>query len=212
MARSRRRAGRTLKRPATAFAGGKLRDGQTMGWESIYDDPVPDNFGNQYPVDVRTVGGNNIRAVALIPESVTRGTVTMLRVRGTIFTYFLSIELAVAFINWPVHYQIQLVPVQDGAFDPTSILTPSNGADQESNRIVWQRKEMPRAGTTITGPGAEELHEGSCVSMEVDVKVKRRWDRANWALMLVAEVESGSVLQHITGGYLRGLFATSDGV
>ncbi len=136
----------------------------------------------------------------------------MLRVRGELDVYFNSPELAVDFTNWPVHLQIQLVPTRNGVFDTTAILSPQNSADQESTRIVWQRVYMPNTGTTITGPGAIEFHTSDKKGMEVDIKVKRRFDRAEWALMLVAEVENGAVVLHQLSGYLRALFATADGI
>ena len=48
--------------------------------------------------------------------------------------------------------------------------------------------------------------------MEVDVKVKRRFDRAVWALALVVDVNvDAEALHHVSSG-LRALFRTSDGV
>ncbi len=201
-----------MKKAATAFASQRTNTGQSLGWELILGATVPVDFATAFPLNIRNVGAFNTRAVALVPSNVTRGTLTMMRVRGTIFVYFSSAELAVAFANWPVHIQLQMVPARDGVINQGAVLSPQNSADQESNRIIWQRLYMPRAGTTITGEGAVELHESSAVALEVDVKVKRRWDRADWALALVSEVETGSVVLHQFGGYLRGLFATGDGL
>lgn len=213
MARNRQRRGRrTLAKPATAFAGGRLASGQSMGWESIFGGTVPAAIDATLVNDIRTVGAFNTRALTLIPVNVTRGVITMLRVRGTIDVYFNSTELAAAFVNWPVHFNVQLVPARNGLFEPASVLSPQNSADQESNRILWQRLYMPRAGTTITSPGAIEYHEADKVGMELDIKVKRRWDRAEWALMLVAEVENVAISLHQMEGYMRALFSTADGV
>ena len=198
-------------KPATAFAPGETK-GKSIGWESILNDTIPAAISTFMPTTVRAVGAAQVRSLALIPENVTRGVVTLERVRGQIDVYFSSTELAASFANWPVHMQVQLIPVQNGAAVLASTLTPSNSADQESNRIVWQRLYMPRAGTTITGAGAVELHESNHVSMELDIKVKRRFDRALWALQLVVEGELNALVLHQMSGYMRAIFRTADGI
>ena len=211
MARSRRRARGTLKRPATAFAGGSTGTGKSVGWESILNDEEPQQIDSLLPTLVRTSAGNiQTRARSLLPINVTRGIVTMLRVRGTIAVYFDTNELSTSLANWAVHFSIQLVPARNGVFQTAAILTPSNSADQESNRIVWQHMYYPQSGGTITIPGDIEFHD--TWHTDVDVKVKRRFDRAVWDLMLVADVEAGAALRHLSCGYLRALFATADGL
>lgn len=213
MARHRRgRARRTLKRPATAFAGGQTSGGKTIGWESIMNAPTPVALATLFNNQIRTVSGIATKALQMIPVSVTRGTLTMLRVRSTIEVYFSSVKLAAALANWPVQLSMQLVPARNGVFEPEAILSTNNAADQESNRIVWQRQYYPNARTTITSPGALKVHTSTSHGMEVDVKVKRRWDRANWALMLIANVELNAAVLHLAGGALRALFSTADGV
>jgi len=189
-----------------------MASGQSIGWESIFGGTVPDDIDNVLSTDVRSTGAFNTRALTLIPINVTRGIVTMLRVRGELDIYFLSSELAAAFVNWPVHLSIQLVPARNGVFEAGAILSPQNSADQESNRTLWQRVYMPDTGTTITGPGAVEYHTSDKKGLEVDIKVKRRWDRAEWALMLVGEVEGVAIGLHQLSGYMRALFAAGDGV
>ena len=136
----------------------------------------------------------------------------MMRVRGAIDVYFNSPELAANFANWPVHMQMQLTPLRNGARQLAAVLSPQNSADQESNRIIWQRLYMPNVGTTITGPGAIEFHNSNVAHLEVDVKVKRKFDRANWQLDLIVEVETAAAALHQGSGYLRGLFKSSDGI
>ena len=200
-----------MKRPATAFAGGTTSGGKSIGWESILNDVEPQDYNNFLPTLVRTSAGNiQTRAVSLIPINVTRGVVTMLRVRGRLACYFDVDELTSNVSNWFVHYSIQLVPARNGVFQTAAVLTPTNSADQESNRIIWQRVYYPQSGGTITAPGPFEMHDSA--HSEVDVKVKRKWDRANWDLMLVADIEAGAGFRHLTCGYMRALFSTADGI
>ena len=212
MARSRRRRAEPVRKGATAFAPSVGRDGRQMGWEAVLEQRVPSDFDVFFPSNVRTSGANNVRFITLIPQNVTRGVVTMLRCRGTIVAYFDSVRLAASFADWPLSISMQLMPVQNGNIVSASILTPTNTADQESNRILWQRLYYPRAGTTITSVGALEVHESNYIELEVDVKSKRRWDRAVWALILVGEVATLAVAAHQVGGTLRGLFKAADGI
>jgi len=212
MARPRRRARTTLKRPASAFAPGQARDGKGIQWEYIMDQPIPITAAAFFPTAVRSVGAIDTKSVTILPGNVLRGTVTLERIRGTLEVYFSSVELAASFDNWFIHVQLQLVPLRDGDIVDAATLSPSNAADQESNKIIWQRVYYPRAGTTITSPGALEVHESNYIGMEVDVKVKRRFDRATWALILVADCESNSFPLHSVAGQFRALFRAADGV
>ena len=182
-----------------------------MGWEAILNATEPQDFVTAFPNSNRTVGAYDVRSVSLVPINVTRGTVTMLRVRGSLEVYFFSTNLAAALSAWNVHLIMQLVPASDGGPADSSYLSPGNSADQESNRIVWQRVYYANTGTTITGPGGVEYHT-STLSAEVDVKVKRRFDRATWALELTAEIATASNSDHLIAGQLRGLFSTADGI
>ncbi len=200
-----------MNKPAGAFAGAE-RAGKAIQWELIFGQSTPLNLNAAFPNLVRTVGVTETRMVAVMPVNVTRGVVTMMRVRGTIDIYFNSLELAAAFANWNVHMQLQVVPSRDGNLQTAAVLSPGNAADQESNRIIWQRDYLPRTGTTITSPGAIEVHESNYVGMEVDIKVKRRFDRAVWGLALVVDVEAAAADLHQVSGRLRALFKASDGL
>lgn len=164
------------------------------------------------PNDVRVVGQVQTRQFTLIPANVTRGVVTLERIRGFIEVYFDSAELASALENWFVHLMITLTPVRDGDIDLTSVLSPGNQADQENNRILWQRLYSPRAGTTITAPGALEKHESNFVGQEVDVKSKRRFARDSWGLSLVMDCNVAAESLHLGAASLRGLFRAGDGL
>jgi len=213
MARFRRRTTRGLTgRAASAFAPGESKRGKTLAWESLLNEQTPVVLNTFINNAVRTTGNFQINFRALIPINVSRGTVTLERIRGNIDVYFDSVELASNFENWSVWMQIQIAPARNGAFTSPAILSPANAADQESNKILWQRLYYPRAGTTITSPSALEVHESNYVGIEIDVKVKRRFDRAMWGLILVVDCESTAIGIHHASGTLRGLFRTGDGI
>jgi len=187
VARFRRRTRGVRGKPASAFAAGEDRKGKTLQWESLLNDGIVDFINVQIPTIVRTVGAFTTRALTLIPVNVTRGAVTLERVRGVMDVWFDEAETTASLANWNVHMTIQVVPAADGAIDLPQCLSPGNAADQESNRIIWQRLYYPAAGATITGPGAVEFSQSNYVGHEVDIKVKRRFDRSTWGLALVCE-------------------------
>lgn len=212
MARSRQRLRRGKGHPATAFAGGEDQKGRSIQWEQILDVPVPVTLGTVFGTAVRSVGAFDTALITVIPVNVTRGTITLERVRGCFDVYFDSAELAASLDNWPVFVSLQMVQARDGAIRPSSALSPMNAADQESNKIIWQRHYYPDTGTTITSPGPLERHTSNYFALEVDIKSKRRFDRATWALALVVEAEAAAMDIHLCHGSLRALFRTSDGV
>lgn len=210
MARHRRRMRGAVGRPASAFAPKEDRKGKMLSWEYLFDQPNPAAIQVVMPTVVRAVGNKQINLLTLLPVNVTRGAVTLERIRGTFEVWFNSTELSVDFANWPVHLQLQMVPANNGVIDTGAALSPGNAADQESNRIIWQRMYYPNTGTTITGPGAIEYHTSNYFGIEVDIKSKRRFDRSTWGLALVYEVEINAEALHQVSGQLRAIFRASD--
>lgn len=197
-------------RAASAFAPGESAKGKTLQWELILGQPTPAAIDVQFGTVVRTVGVNQTRLQVLVPGNVTRGTVTMERVRGHIQIFFNPAELAANFDNWPIYVQLQLVTLQSGTILSGAALSPRNSADQESNKIIWQRVYYPAVGATITGPGALEFSPDQFAAIELDVKVKRRFDRSLWALALIVEGETTGLTLHQMSGHMRALFRSSD--
>lgn len=216
MARHRRRARRgTLNHPATAFAG-KVAGGRSIQWESLAVAYDMNALTAQYPTVSVTAAGLTTRFRTLIPVNVLGGPVTMLRVRGNVLTSFQEGDIAAAGgqAKVGVAMSIQLVPVRDGAIVDDSILDMRNAADLESNRILW-RDTAWVDGNISDGGGAGILVNAVRVYMTrlvIDIKVKRRWDRASWALVMAEtynSVAEAAVNQSIE---MRALFQTADGI
>jgi len=164
MARFRRRRFAGLRdKPATAFAPGESKRGKTIAWESIYSAKNQVPITSAIPNVVRAAGNFTTYQVSLIPINVTRGTVTLERIRGCMDVYFDSSELASNFENWTVFMQIQMAPARNGAFVNAAILSPGNSADQESNKIIWQRLYYPTS-----------RHDHHCAERRRDARVHLR--------------------------------------
>jgi len=227
MAFRRRRAFRRrgMKRSASAFApaksGGGHLDWEASGttcWSLIQTVfPLANIVYNVQcdgaPVAYQTVG------LVLIPLNEARGTVTLLRVRG-----YLGTENGEVGATTPeelrdgtVHYMLQLVPR-----DPDLITTPqgsqllsgNKAPDQESNRIIMQWIAGPGGEySTFTGePGGATPNSSLRWFREVDVKTKRRFLRAQWALVLSATATVNALEQVRAFVNLRMLFRADDGI
>ena len=200
-----------MNHPATAFAG-SVKGGRAIQWESLAVSYDLNALTAQYPNVSLIAGGLTTRYRTLIPVNVLAGPVTMLRVRGTIFTTFLGSVLAAvggqAKVAIPM--SIQLVPVRDGAIIDDAVLSTRNAADLESNRILWRGCAWPNhANTNGIVIDVDRVYPDK---IDVDIKVKRRWDRASWALVMATIYNSidEAVMQQAIE--LRGLFQTPDGV
>ncbi len=212
MAHRRRNFRSTSKKGATAFAPSASRDGRTLGWESLSGPAVPPVIQSTvFNVSSLLVGSVNTRFVTLVPQNLTRGTITLERIRGHLAFYWdQANDLAVDLDRWPIMVGIQLVPLRDGAIQNPSVLSMRNAGDLESNRILWRRTYMPDTGTTITSPGAIERTGCRYNNIEIDVKSRRRFDRATWALVMSMDIDVDSVA--LASLELRGLFRSSDGL
>lgn len=213
MARSRRRrsGGRALNHPASAFAG-KVARGRSIQWEALAVSYSLNALTAQYPTVSITAGGQTTRFRTLIPVNVLGGPVTMLRVRGEVFTTFQNGMLAgvggQAKVAVPMN--IQLVPVRDGQIVDDSVLANTNAADMESNRILWRGTAWPLSDSA----------EGIAIDVQrvythlttIDIKVKRRWDRASWALVMAVTFNAVDETLVEQAMEMRALFQTPDGI
>lgn len=213
MARRRTFTRRGMKRSASAFAPGTGKAGRTIAWEQLSGSSfTPQALGTLFPTLAHSTASIETRFMTLMPANVTRGTVTLERVRGFTHVWFDETQTLLSLIRWPVVMSMQLVPIRDGTIQITSVLSARNTADLESNRLIWIRGYYPANGTPIIGPGATNLDPGNWMDTEVDIKSRRRFDRATWALILVVDVDATAKDLHLGAISLRALFRSPDGV
>lgn len=224
--RRRRRFGgfRRRRQVASAFAPAKA-GAQNLGWEAAGTtcwsniEQVLPLAGDQYNV---TCDGAAVpyqtRGLILIPVNDVRGTVTLMRVRGFLGTFNIDVAQSQADLrNRTVHFLLQLVPKDPDLVntpDGLQLLSGNKVVDQESNRIIAQWVCLPSAGqygvVRSEGTGTGDL---ATMMQEVDVRVKRRFARSQWALVLSATTTVAG-FDGITRMYsnFRMLFKTGDGI
>lgn len=161
------------------------------------------------------------RGLVLIPINQNRGTVTLLRVRGFLGSYTEPIGSLAGneLRDHTMHFMLQLVPARPGLVnvpDGIQLLSGNLAPDQESNRILQQWVYPPGgaygSGGNITEFGASgQAHTTNF--KEIDVRVKRRFARAQWALVLSAtsSVVAFDTLNRVYCNF-RMLFRTEDGI
>lgn len=212
MARFRRRR-RMNRKSATAFAPAERR-GKVTAWEAIAGDHFFNQASSAFPNIAYAVAAEDIRYRVLIPANVTRGAVTLTRVRGDIAIAFnkVNIDAAGGQALAVLPIVMQLVPVRNGNIVDDAVLDPSNAADLESNRIIWRRTYVADMTSDIPGTMNAVRVRNQRGPAEVDIKNKRKFDRATWALILTINFNTVEVFNLRLMTDLRALFATTDGV
>ncbi len=211
MARRRFGTRRRMNRGPSAFAPSRLPGGRALSWEALGAGAAVAPMTTNLPNLAYTTAAIQTRYVTLIPINVTRGVVTLERVRGSIWTWLGEVETTADLANWATLMTVQLVPVRNGAIIDDSVLSARNTADLENNRIIWQRAFYPMGGATITGPGPLEYYDMRG-NGDVDIKSRRRFDRALWALILTADIDISIAGVNQSAFRLRGLFRAPDGL
>ncbi len=202
-----------MTRGPSAFAPSRAGGGRTLTWESIASALAPVAVSTAFPTSSLLVGSVNTRFVTMIPQNLTRGVITLERIRGHVaFFWNQAADLAVDLDRWFIKAWIQLVPLRDGAIQNPAVLSSRNAGDLESNRFIWLRHYLPSTGTTITSPGAIERTGSVTNYIPVDVKSKRRFDRATWALLLGVDIDNDAIASTLVSFDLRGLFKAVDGL
>jgi len=219
MARRRRFTRRRLTRQRpSAFAPAKLRDGRSLTWEGFDQADVANTIANRFinlvpgfPLNSRT-----LRYAVLLPANVTRGVVTLERIRGySNFALLGGASLNNASFMFAAE-NIQLVPVRDGVILDDAVLNPLNTADVESNRIIWRRMTYYPA---MSGQEFTDSVGGRWRAMynnedaRFDVRSKRRFDRALWGMIHAINFsELDIAAQSNYKSDIRCLFRSPDGL
>jgi len=244
MARGFRRVrsfGRRGMTPPSQFAARMDQKGRTLQWENLFGSFQAQELDTLTFLETYdSATGSQQWVRQLVGENLTRGQVTMLRVRGNTCIWASRLGFAGptagpllpspvldgagelgAFLQ--IWESIQLVPVVDGGIDTTvntnSFMQVANTANQESTRIVWQRFRCAKLGAVDLGAASAGtaqtvLAYQSCqADTDVDVKVARRWNRSGWGLFYAIEAVPQMTTPELNlffSGNLRGLFKATD--
>lgn len=202
---------------APAYAG----RGRTLTWEGLANNVCGDSIRDVLPNTAYTTvipcqGINQNFSViysVLMPGNLTRGVVTLERIRGSIQLFR---ELPTTSANFryqtPIPMLIQLAPINEAAVPLASaILTQRLIAHVEDQRIIWKHEAYPHP---FSNTGSENTARVPWFphGYELDVKVRRRFNRARWALVFSATVETVLLDNELDMFYyhLRGLFRAPD--
>jgi len=190
-----------------------VRNGRALTWESLGQTQTPVDLPGQFVNNAFDAGIFRIRYAVLLPQNVTRGVVTLVRLRGSLVVYFpvADISQGTGPQSTFMETNIQLVPIANGVIQDEMILNPLNAADLESNRIIWRQNYTMEAradGALIASQRFYSQHEKT----EVDVKSKRRFDRALFALVIVVAYPIIDETSIRVGMGWRGLFLAADGL
>jgi len=191
-----------------------MTGGRTIGWEMLQNEFLYDTAANTLPNIDSTSGGIDVRFTPLIPINVTRGALTLVRIVGNISILFNQVDMAAAGGQGSaaLPMNIQLVPARNGVLEVGSVLDPANSADNESNRIIWRQTYICGLEDTNGALVNSVRVYPQLTDPTINVKSQRRFDRANWALVLAASFNSVDFFNLRTIFDLRGLFKTTDGV
>jgi len=210
MARFKRR--RNVGRPAGPFATA-VKGGRARSWESLAAQYVYDEWSDNWPVTGIVLGADLVNFRVLTPINVTRGVVTLQRIRGTMGLAWNVPGIAGSggrgFAT--AAFNIQLMPARGGVILDSSVLDPTNAADQESNRILWRQ-------TALLDPGSDEtgiLLNGDRFFLntyDIDVKVSRRYDVSEWALVMAIKYDAAEIANNLAMLEMRALYLATDGV
>jgi len=186
-----------------------------MGWESLALELELDQLTTVFGVNAFIVGADTVRVRIILPHNLSRGVVTMMRIRGMIFNVYPADNLALpgAGRRLVTHaMNLQLVPVTNNTVVLDSVLDPRNVTDQESNRVIWRHNYTADLTAGAGADVAAVRFLPQVDTTELDVKSMRRWDRALWSLVLVSSYDTVEGFDHRINLDLRGLFKASDGV
>jgi len=208
-----RRVGRRRQR-ASAFAPARVGP-QNLGWEAAGStcwDLANTEFGL---IQSQNIDCNGVQTqydtlgMVLIPGNVTRGTVTLKRVKAHIGFFQEAVNpTQLRFQLNTFQCLLQLVPLSDG--QPFGMLAANNAGDLESNRIIW-RQTMHYASTP-TGVPFTGVDAWGIAWSDIDVKSQRRFSRAQWALVFTCTALATWQDETRIYANFRMLFATGDGM
>ena len=205
-----------MSKPASAFASASS-GGRTLSWESLSVEYTPTPLTTHFPNNAKVIGGLQLAYRVILPVNPLRGAITLERARGHVAFWVDDADVAATLANGVLSSNIQLVPVDQGAITDDAVLSPADPFDLESNRVLWRRTYLPdlQAADTVPQWGGLRLRPmwGDTTDRGVlDIKVKRRFDRANWALIQAVLYNAVNFGNAHAMSDIRALFLAPDGL
>jgi len=157
----------------------------------------------------------------MLPQNIASGgEVTLVRIVGWVAVYE---RLAAAIVQnastvstQMLALNIQLTQIIHGAIG-TTFLDGEDANDKDSSNFLW-RHGYPSAGVTSTVQsfnflaGGGDQPAGMHPRTNIDIRVKRRFDRSAWALVFGMSVLNAEINEWGVAFSFRGLFLTSGGI
>jgi len=194
--RRARRLRRGMNRAPSAFAPSRQPGGRALTWEALWNAPTALSIGATLTA-AQVVGARTISFRVLMPHNLTRGVVTLKRIRGSVLALPSQALQTIA-------CAIQLVPVRADTIASNDILDPLSAFDLESNRIIWRKNFLLVQDTVATPAVRYSMH------MDIDVKSQRRWARNLWSLAFITSSLTANLANDIIWADMRALFSATD--
>lgn len=200
-----------MSKPASAFAS-SMQAGRSLSWEALVLGHVFESFTLAFNNVAYTSGGRDIRYAVLVPANVSRGAVTLERMKVQFALWILRSGLNSSAATQSVPFHIALTPVQNGNIVDEAVLNPVNTADTESNRIIWRHTYTVAHGEPVALAALGDFNDFHGNDQVWDVKSRRRFERANWALILTTSVSTIRQPDYGMTTDIRALFRAPDGL
>ncbi len=142
----------------------------------------------------------------------------MMRVVGNMYIAFRD-DAAIqdkANDNKGLSMSLQLIPAVNGLSGVAFAKDTFNSSDLDSTNIVWKRMYMPgltNSNIRVNIPDAiGDYFALPTPDPKLDIKSRRRFDRSQWALALVASIDNGLLNQWGIAYSMRMLIQSSGGI
>lgn len=189
-----------MNRGPSAFAPSRLPGGRTLKWESLAN-----TAGQVWNTFFTNTEPGTSRARVLLPLDILGGVTTVERIRGWVWFHIPNTVIDASATDLGMNVSMQLCPIQNATLVTQAILNDTNAADKENNRFLGFWNIFPTGWNSI--PLTMDAVAGQAVTLEIDVKVRRRFDRSVWTLLLTTSAINVGIGTVTVAAELRALFS-----
>jgi len=190
-------------------------DGRSKEWIALSGNTEWERIALAMPTQ-EVVGTVTVGFVTLLPANIAAGgDVTLLRIVGTI-AIANQVSGNTTTSTKSLGLNIQLVQTRHGSTGPGSLDT-FNASDLDSSNFLWRHMYPPGLSQSINHTplflgGGDDQPGIIQPTYTIDLRVKRRFDRSQWALVLGFTALTTEINTWGVAFLLRGLFLTSGGI